>query len=221
MARTGKPRGPYANTPIQQEKILRGALEYFGQFGYWGSSMRDIAGHIGMSQASMRHYFATKTELLTAVLEERDQISQEVIRKAEIYNEYFVDAIAQIVIDNVEQPNIVRLFTTLSAEATNEEHPAHPFFAERYRRVAESISTLLSKAAQVGEISPAVATADSARVVLSVMFGLQVQWLLDPSIDMADLFKKFLAQYLGAGRDTEPVRSGKQSKTAARKRKAS
>ncbi len=221
MARTGKPRGPYANTPIQQEKILRGALEYFGQFGYWGSSMRDIATHIGMSQASMRHYFATKTDLLTAVLEERDKISNEAIRRADIHNEHFVDAIAQIVIDNVEQPNMVRLFTTLSAEATNEEHPAHSFFADRYRRVSESISSLLSKSAQVGEISPAVATPDSARVVLSVMFGLQVQWLLDPTIDMADLFKKFLAQYLGTVPQGEPAASGQQTKAAARKRKAS
>ena len=66
MTPTGRPRGPYAVAPIQREKILRGALEYFGHYGYWGSSVREIATHIGMSQASMRHYFGTKTELLTA-----------------------------------------------------------------------------------------------------------------------------------------------------------
>jgi AcrR family transcriptional regulator len=65
MTAVRKSRGPYANAPFQREKILRGALEYFGQKGYWGSSMRDIADHVGMSQASMRHYFGTKTELLS------------------------------------------------------------------------------------------------------------------------------------------------------------
>ncbi len=197
MTAVRKPRGPYANAPIQREKILRGALEFFGQKGYWGASMRDIADHVGMSQASMRHYFGTKIELLTAVLEERDLVSNEAAERAELESGSHMDGIVQIVIDNTQQPNIVRLFTILSAEATSEDHPAHEFFRARYERVADNMGLMLQGAIDHGEIRSDLNVADTARLVLATMAGLQLQWLLDPKVDMAGLFRHHLAHHLG------------------------
>ncbi len=195
MTAERKPRGPYANAPIQREKILRGALEFFGQKGYWGSSMRDIADHVGMSQASMRHYFGTKIELLTAVLEERDLVSSEVAGRAELESGSHMGGIVQIVVDNTKQPNIVRLFTILSAEATSEDHPAHEFFRARYERVADNVSQMLQGAIDDGEIRSDINVGDAARLVLATMAGLQLQWLLDPKLDMARLFRHQLEHY--------------------------
>lgn len=197
MTAAREPRGPYANAPFQREKILRGALEYFGQKGYWGSSMRDIAAHVGMSQASMRYYFGTKIELLTAVLEERDVVSGEVAGRAELESGSHLDGIVQIVIDNANQPNIVRLFTILSAEATSEEHPAHEFFRARYERVSAEVAQMLQGAADDGETRADINVGDAARLVLATMSGLQVQWLLDPAVDMARLFRDQMKHYLG------------------------
>ncbi len=197
MTSARPPRGPYANAPIQREKILRGALEYFGLKGYWGSSMRDIADHVGMSQASMRYYFGTKIELLTAVLGERDLITAEAAGRAEMESGSHLDGIVQIVIDNTKQPNIVRLFTILSAEATAEDHPAHEFFRARYERVSSSIAETLRSAAKAGETRPGINVDDAARLLLATMSGLQVQWLLDPHIDMAALFRDQMTHYLG------------------------
>jgi AcrR family transcriptional regulator len=197
MTAVRKSRGPYANAPFQREKILRGALEYFGQKGYWGSSVRDIADHVGMSQASMRHYFGTKIELLTAVLEERDFASTEVAGRAEEVSGSHLGGIIQIVADNAQQPNIARLFTILSAEATSEDHPAHEFFRARYERVAGEVHDMLKGAMDHGEISADVNLEQAARVVLATMAGLQLQWLLDPTVDMPDLFRDQITRYLG------------------------
>jgi AcrR family transcriptional regulator len=197
MTAERKSRGPYANAPIQREKILRGALEYFGQKGYWGSSVRDIADHVGMSQASMRHYFGTKIELLTAVLEERDFVSTEVAGRAEVVTGSHLGGIIQIVADNAQQPNIARLFTILSAEATSEDHPAHEFFRARYERVAGEVKDMLQGAIDHGEIRSDVDVDQAARVVLATMAGLQLQWLLDPSVNMPDLFRDQITRYLG------------------------
>jgi AcrR family transcriptional regulator len=197
MTAVRKSRGPYANAPFQREKILRGALEYFGQKGYWGSSMRDIADHVGMSQASMRHYFGTKTELLTAVLQERDLVSTEVAGRAEVVTGSHLGGMVQIVADNAQQPNIARLFTILSAEATSEDHPAHEFFRARYERVAREVHDMLKGAMDHGEISADVNLEQAARVVLATMAGLQLQWLLDPTVDMPDLFRDQITRYLG------------------------
>ena len=197
MTAARKPRGPYSNAPVQREKILRGALEYFGQKGYWGSSMRDIADHVGMSQASMRYYFGTKIELLTAVLEERDIVSGELAGRAELESGSHLDGIVQIVVDNEQQPNLVRLFTILSAEATSENHPAHEFFRARYERVSAEVAQMLQDAVDEGEIRAGINVLDSARLVLATMSGLQVQWLLDPAVDMAGLFRDQLTHFLG------------------------
>jgi AcrR family transcriptional regulator len=197
MTAVRKSRGPYANAPFQREKILRGALEYFGQKGYWGSSMRDIADHVGMSQASMRHYFGTKTELLTAVLEERDLSSSEAAGRTEVVTGSHLGGMVQIVADNAQQPNIARLFTILSAEATSENHPAHEFFRARYERVAGEVHDMLKGAMDHGEISADVNLEQAARVVLATMAGLQLQWLLDPTVNMPDLFRDQITRYLG------------------------
>ena len=197
MTAVRNPRGPYANAPFQREKILRGALEYFGQKGYWGSSMRDIADHVGMSQASMRYYFGTKIALLTAVLEERDVVSGEAAGRAELESGSHLDGLVQTVMDNANQPNIVRLFTILSAEATSQDHPAHEFFRARYERVSAGVARTLQSAADDGETRSDINVDDAARVVLATMSGLQLPWLLDPAIDMATLFREQMTHYLG------------------------
>jgi AcrR family transcriptional regulator len=197
MTAARKSRGPYANATFQREKILQGALEYFGQKGYWGSSVRDIADHVGMSQASMRHYFGTKIELLTAVLEERDLVSREAAGRAEVVTGSHLGGMIQIVADNAQQPNIARLFTILSAEATSEDHPAHEFFRARYERVAGEVKNMLQGAIDGGEIRSGIDMDQAARVVLATMAGLQLQWLLDPSVNMTELFRHQVTRYLG------------------------
>jgi AcrR family transcriptional regulator len=185
----GTQRGPYAKTKFQREKILRAALDYFGQYGYWGSTMRDIARNVGLSQAGLLHHFGTKTELLTAVLEERDRETEERAHIGDERPDSALDGIAMIVVMNETQPNIVRLFTTLSAEATSEEHPAHQYFRDRYVRVSAVIADRLHAGATSGEIAPLDDYDAAARITLAAMFGLQVQWLLDPNVDMVGLFR--------------------------------
>jgi AcrR family transcriptional regulator len=192
VTQAGTARGPYAKTALQREKILRGALDYFGQYGYWGSTMREIARAVGMSQAGLLHHFGTKTELLTAVLEERDRDTEDRARLHDKTSSSALENIATIVEVNETQPNIVRLFTTLSAEATSDEHPAHHYFRERYVRVAAVIADRLRAGVTTGEIAKQDDYDGAARVTLAVMFGLQIQWLLDPNIDMVGLFRRHL-----------------------------
>jgi AcrR family transcriptional regulator len=153
--------------------------------------MRDIARGVGLSQAGLLHHFGTKTELLIAVLEERDrETSEQALGNDTSHSE--LDGIARIVELNQTQPNIVRLFTTLSAESTSEGHPAHQYFQDRYVRVSSRIADSLRSAVVSGEIGPLDDYAAASRLTLAVMFGLQVQWLLDPNVDMLGLFRRHL-----------------------------
>ena len=55
----------------QRQHILDTALSLMAQRGVDGTSMRDLAAATGLNVASLYHYFASKRELLVAVLRER------------------------------------------------------------------------------------------------------------------------------------------------------
>ncbi|WP_279105482.1 TetR/AcrR family transcriptional regulator [Gordonia paraffinivorans] len=52
-----------------REEILDAAAELFTRHGYTGTSTRMIAEAVGIRQASMYHYFATKDDILADLLE--------------------------------------------------------------------------------------------------------------------------------------------------------
>src|SRR6478672_4926452 len=116
-------RGPYAKTEARRSEILQTALEAFSARGFQGSSLREIAEAVGLSQAGVLHHFSSKEALLAAVLAEKDVAS--VAHFGGAVGIGVLDALRAVMVENLSQPGLIRLFTTLSAEAINEEHPAH------------------------------------------------------------------------------------------------
>jgi AcrR family transcriptional regulator len=53
----------------RRRQILETALNVFGTRGFQGTSIKDIAKAAGISQGLMYHYFASKEELLKAIIE--------------------------------------------------------------------------------------------------------------------------------------------------------
>lgn len=172
---TGR-RGSYAKGVAKREAILDAALPVFGQSGFHGASLREIARQCGVSHQSLQHYFATKEDLLLAVLRRRD----------ERLRRHFDDAsgmrlgeLLDLAEYNVEVPGVIQLFNTASAESTSPEHPAHDYYADFYEQIVESTSRYLAVAERRGLLAPGFTAETAARVVLAVQDGLQLQWLYD------------------------------------------
>lgn len=70
MTTAGRPRLSIKKRPGEtaREEILDAAAELFTTRGYTNTSTRMIAEAVGMRQASLYHHFATKDELLDALL---------------------------------------------------------------------------------------------------------------------------------------------------------
>lgn len=49
-------------------QILRAASKILAVKGYWGMSLQDISDEIGISEAALYHYIASKEDLLAMVL---------------------------------------------------------------------------------------------------------------------------------------------------------
>jgi AcrR family transcriptional regulator len=186
-------RGPYAKTEARRAEILQMALEAFSARGFQGSSLREIAEAAGLSQAGVLHHFSSKEALLAAVLAEKDAVSVSHFENAGGIG--VLDALRGVVAENLAQPGLIRLFTTLSAEAINEDHPAHEYFQLRYAGARDLVAAALRQGQRDGEVRPDVDVDLSAAVLLAIMDGLQLQWLLNEQFDMVAGFDAFLVGF--------------------------
>jgi AcrR family transcriptional regulator len=54
---------------VRREQIIEAAVRLFAQYGFDGTSTRQIAQEVHITEGLIFHYFPTKADLLTAVLE--------------------------------------------------------------------------------------------------------------------------------------------------------
>jgi AcrR family transcriptional regulator len=175
----------YAKGRAKRREILHEAMALFGDAGYRGASLREIAARCGLSHPGLLHHFPTKQSLLLAVLEHRDEVDDAQLlhgRTGLAVLRGWVDLAAL----NATRPGIVELFTVLSAEATTADHPAHAYFVRRYQTAVRTIELAYEQARADGVLRPGIDVAAAARQFVALMDGLQIQWLLSGrQIDMA------------------------------------
>lgn len=187
-------RSQAERTRASREKIIRAAIEFFARQGFRGAKMADIARAAGLTEPGLLHHFPSKTHLLMNVLEERDRIDKE--RSHAILQQegsHFRDVVTELMEHNETVPGLVQLFTILVAESVSQEHPAHEFFIQRYRRARADMVRTLAQAQQAGEIRADIPAETLIVLIFAMMDGLQVQWLLEPEkISLAGMFRAFM-----------------------------
>jgi AcrR family transcriptional regulator len=183
--------GHYAKGLLKREAILDAALPVFGQAGFHGASLREIARQCGVSHQSLMHYFPTKDELLLAVVRRRDERLR---RHFDDVGGMRIAELVELAEYNVEVPGVIQLYNTASAESTSPDHPAHDYYADFYERIVASTTLYLGVAAERGLLAPGFSAESAARVVLAVQDGLQLQWLYDrDSVRVAELMRLVIA----------------------------
>lgn len=186
-------RGPYAKGLEKRADILAAALDVVARNGYSGAYVRDIAQAVGLTQTGLMHYFASREELYQEVIRARDNHDRDAYAAAPSGIEGFFAVIEH----NQQVPGLVQLYVEFSADATHAEHPAHGFFIERYAYLRNALIGDVRLAQEAGEVSPEADPAMIAELMISAADGLQVQWLLDPSVDMVGRLRRLWAS-LGA-----------------------
>jgi AcrR family transcriptional regulator len=189
--------GGYLKGRIRREDIITAAAAAYGELGYHGSSLREIAKRVGISHAGLLYYFPTKEALLAAVLERRDAEDAEreqltVPPGLEVLR-HFV-ALAE---HNVRHPGIVDLYSRLAAEAVAPDHPAHDYFVRHYRAARDGVHESFDALAARGELRAGVEPGLAALTFIALMDGLQVQWLTVPGdVDLVGSLRFYLQNLL-------------------------
>jgi AcrR family transcriptional regulator len=191
-----RPRGNYAFTAARRDLIIRAALETFGEYGFNGSSLKQVAEVVGISEAGVLHHFGTKSNLLIEVLRSRDDHGTELVPMKGDDGIAFIAGWINLTEYNVNHPGHVELFTTLAAEATSSAHPAHQYFLERYELVFGVTKTNFENMLESGQLRDGVDPSDLAVNLIALSDGLQLQWLIIKEVNLVEQISGFFKAVL-------------------------
>ncbi|MFD5419127.1 TetR/AcrR family transcriptional regulator [Streptomyces sp. NPDC127069] len=196
---TPRRRGPYAKTAAKRKLILDAALAAYAEAGSRGVSVTDIAQRVGMTDAGVLHHFGSREALLTAVLEARDAAYADTFGEGEAL--WRPDMVSH----STSTPGLSQLFLDLAAAAAEPGHPGHSFFTERYDALRARFTEAFAAGRPKDGVPPTARpdAAWAARMIIAASDGLQLQWLLEPSIDMADDLARLRDLMIGALGPTE------------------
>ncbi|MEO7752058.1 MAG: helix-turn-helix domain-containing protein [Terracoccus sp.] len=178
-------RGSYAKGVAKREEILSTALDVVARHGYRRTSVRELADAVGLSPAGLLHYFSSKEELFAEILRKRDQLD---LQRYAADGAPVTTTLVDVVRHNADVPGLVQLHAQVLVEACDPEHPSHADFRDRYARLRHALADALKADAASDAAATASATVDAevaAALLVAAADGLQTQWRLDPSIDMA------------------------------------
>jgi AcrR family transcriptional regulator len=186
----------------RRAQIIDEATKLIGQRGYYGFGIRELAQNCQITDAGLLHHFGSKEKLLIAVLEDRDRRDAEVVASAagvvlggtqapELSFRQVLDLFHATVARNSTQPEMLRLFTVLQAEALNAAHPAHDYFVARQRKTIDAYRRTVERF---------VPDAHAAALQLvALMGGLEQEWLRSgQAFDLAAEWDRAAARLLPA-----------------------
>ncbi len=181
MAEKGVQRS-YAKGVARRQEILDRAIEVFIDKGAEGTSLRAIAEKIGVSHAALLHYFGSREELLVAVLSEAMTRRADPVAQREV-----VGSMVSAAERNVVVPGYVALYTMLLAGSLEaDKKHSREVFSTRFAALRARLARLIREGQEAGTIRAGVDPLAMAALVIAASDGLQTQWLLDDTVDIAD-----------------------------------
>lgn len=98
----------------RREQILHGAMELFAEKGFRGATTREIAQHLGISEALMFKYFPSKEALYRAIIQKRTDGSEEMFFPKEAVQakddrQVFRSVASNLLARNTGDPTFMRL----------------------------------------------------------------------------------------------------------------
>lgn len=186
-------RGPYGKGRQRRAEIVKAAVRVFSRSGYQNAAIATVAAEVGLTLPGLLHYFPSKTDLLLAVLEERDAVTADMLPNEDAGWRAFLASLADIVRYNETIPGVIRAFALLSVESLSADHPAADWFADRSQRTHSMIARALRSGQVEKTFDPAADVEALAFEIIAMMDGLQEQWLRSgETIDMAGIFENYI-----------------------------
>jgi len=174
-------RGPYAKGLARRRAILDAAARAFARSGRADFTLKELAAEAGLSERGVSHYFASREDLLVAIVQERAQ-HDGALRAGEgplPSTRALADLITSAGVGS-EDTIYAQLYLSLAVGSMEPDHPARPTFVDRYARLRVHLAALLVR----DGIADESASVPMATALIATVNGLQIQWQLFPQLDV-------------------------------------
>lgn len=165
--------------------IVHNALEFFARYGYTKTTLQAVAERVGLSRTGLLHHFHSKEGLFVEAIEEGKLWAQQQVVDPEAAGGGLsgIRAMHKF-LGSAADATHVQFVQTLQGEAVHEDAPEHVVTYARLRlaQVESHALRCLEQAQARREIGEMDITA-AATLIAATINGLQMQWLLDPSVD--------------------------------------
>jgi AcrR family transcriptional regulator len=181
----------------RRAQILREAAQLFGSHGFKGTTTRDVAARVGITEAALYRYFASKEAMYAAILDERmaapDLLAPIEPLAAAADDRGVFTALALTLLRSVEaDPSMLRLLLYSALEG---HQMAKPFQEGRIRRLRDFLSQYLTRRMREGafrDVDPALGARAFIGMVVDHLIVRQVFGQRDlypqPPEQVADVF---------------------------------
>jgi AcrR family transcriptional regulator len=198
---------PQARGIARRQQILDVAFELFATLGYRTATLAMVADRVGLTEAGVIHHFASKEALLLAVLEARDTAFPDTeawvaAPGGGIGSLRRLPATAQVL---VERPLLARFDVVVGGESVASGGPALDYFRRRMAAIRGTIGAMLTEGVARRELRADIDVAQRADEIVAFMAGIQLLWLLDPSVDLVGAYQHYVEGLEGELRS--PARS--------------
>ncbi|SFR67762.1 transcriptional regulator, TetR family [Agromyces sp. CF514] len=193
--RAPAPTNRAATTARTRANILAAASRLFIERGFGAVSVRDIAAEAGLSHPGVAKHFASKDDLLLAVVDELARPNEAWFADLE----HGVDTFPEVARHNATIEGYLPLFSTLAGEATSDAHPAHEYFRERHSGIHVDAAAIFREAIEAGELPAATDAIDESIRLAAAWDGLQLISLYLPGrFDLPLVLQAHLDRLRGA-----------------------
>ena len=206
-ARRRGPGRPRAGSEDKRARILNEAVVLFGEHGYAGTSLADIANAADISKAGLLHHFSSKDELFCKVLERRDrEDALSILAESPAVDgdavEVPVDTVGnldtlevaavsdldgnpwalleryiELLERNVAHRDLTAIYTATAVSVLDADHPAHRWMANHLNSAVERFESSFEAGKTAGLVDPQMPSRLVARSLVALVDGLQLQWL--------------------------------------------
>lgn len=184
-----------------KQEILRVSLDLFSRHGYPGTSVRQIAGEVGISESAIYNHFKSKNEILKAIFEDfkpsklnADIMTEELIEKlADPIN--FMRSYAFKLLDYWNIPEQRKFFRLMMMEQFR-ENEAKSYHLSDYLNEARSIWWMIFDEMMKHKF---IETADPivlANMFISPIYFIRMEFMAESGEERLDLIKEMVSRHI-------------------------
>jgi AcrR family transcriptional regulator len=171
----------------RKQRILAAAQRLLTQNGWRNTTLAQIAKEAGVSAAGLLHHFESKEQLLHAVVDARDVDDD---THADRTGDFLV-ALARAGERVDRAPELVGTYSVLLVENLMADAPLHDRLLARQRAAVDIIADLIRQGQQSGKYRDDFDPALKAVQIVSLVNGMEISWLLDPSIPLQEALQEY------------------------------